>query len=291
MAYRIDTNLTTEVTSMLINVNLHESNRVNIVIPETQMAQMTEGERELMLRLYDKIEKKTCVIDIDRISLHEKLQIEWVSDTFLQLFFYTVISSLNDMVQKITLKEVDFSGNCFYIFFTLLSRYVRYGRCNHLMSMTITRIFKVWLWSVGCRLCDAQIPTLCDMLHLFSEKNLKEFSFLNLDGKNEVDIWIEDNALSATGLKTLICTIMECRRNNMSIDFSIIHNPLGNSGIEELLTNYYLHNSESLDTLNLNGCSMTDLGVEKLLQVFQSLDGKNTIYALNLSGIIIDLSP
>lgn len=159
------------------------------------------------------------------------------------------------------------------------------------MSMTITRIFKVWLWSVGCRLCDAQIPTLCDMLHLFSEKNLKEFSFLNLDGKNEVDIWIEDNALSATGLKTLICTIMECRRNNMSIDFSIIHNPLGNSGIEELLTNYYLHNSESLDTLNLNGCSMTDLGVEKLLQVFQSLDGKNTIYALNLSGIIIDLSP
>ena len=136
MAYRIDTNLTTEVTSMLINVNLHESNRVNIVIPETQMAQMTEGERELMLRLYDKIEKKTCVIDIDRISLHEKLQIERVSDTFL-------ISSLNDMVQKITLKEVDFSGNCFYIFFTLLSRYVRYGRCNHLMSMTITRIFKV----------------------------------------------------------------------------------------------------------------------------------------------------
>ena len=111
MAYRIDTNLTTEVTSMLINVNLHESNRVNIVIPETQMAQMTEGERELMLRLYDKIEKKTCVIDIDRISLHEKLQIERVSDTFLQLFFYTVISSLNDMVQKITLKEVDFSGN------------------------------------------------------------------------------------------------------------------------------------------------------------------------------------
>ena len=84
---------------------------------------------------------------------------------------------------------------------------------------------------------------------------------------------------------------MECRRNNMSIDFSIIHNPLGNSGIEELLTNYYLHNSESLDTLNLNGCSMTGLGVEKLLQVFQSLDGKNTIYALNLSGIIIDLSP
>ena len=76
----------------------------------------------------------------------------------------------------------------------------------------------------------------------------------------------------------------------MSIDFSIIHNPLGNSGIEELLTNYYLHNSESLDTLNLNGCSMTDLGVEKLLQVFQSLDGKNTIYALNLSGIIIALS-
>ena len=143
MAYRIDTNLTTEVTSMLINVNLHESNRVTLVIPETQMAQMTEGERELMLRLYDKIEKKTCVIDIDRISLHEKLQIERVSDTFLQLFFYTVISSLNDMVQKITLKEVDFSGNCFYIFFTLLSRYVRYGRCNHLMSMTITRIFKV----------------------------------------------------------------------------------------------------------------------------------------------------
>ena len=64
----IDTNLTTEVTSMLINVNLHENNRVNIVIPETQMAQMTEVERELMLRLYDRIEKKSTVIDIDRTS-------------------------------------------------------------------------------------------------------------------------------------------------------------------------------------------------------------------------------
>lgn len=68
----IDTNLTTEVTSMLINVNLHESNRVNIVIPETQMAQMTEVERELMLRLYDRIEKKSTVIDIDRTSCSMK---------------------------------------------------------------------------------------------------------------------------------------------------------------------------------------------------------------------------
>ena len=77
---------------------------------------------------------------------------------------------------------------------------------------------------------------------------------------------------------------MECRQNGMSIDFSIIRNPVGNSGVDELLTNYYLPNYESLDTLNQNGCSMTDLGVEKLLQVFQSLEGKNSVYALNLSG-------
>ena len=66
MIDRIDTNLTTEVTSMLINVNLHEKNRVNIVIPETQMAQMTEGERELMLHLYDKIDKKTGIVSVER---------------------------------------------------------------------------------------------------------------------------------------------------------------------------------------------------------------------------------
>lgn len=63
----VDTCLTTEVTSMLINVNLHENNLIDIVIPETQMAQMTESERDIMLRLYDRIEKR-CVssLDIDR---------------------------------------------------------------------------------------------------------------------------------------------------------------------------------------------------------------------------------
>lgn len=71
MIDRIDTNLTTEVTSMLINVNLHEKNHVNIVIPETQMAQMTEGERELMLHLYDKIDKKTSIVSVERSVMCE----------------------------------------------------------------------------------------------------------------------------------------------------------------------------------------------------------------------------
>ena len=71
MIDRIDTNLTTEVTSMLINVNLHEKNRVNIVIPETQMAQMTEGERELMLHLYDKIDKKASIVSVERSVMCE----------------------------------------------------------------------------------------------------------------------------------------------------------------------------------------------------------------------------
>lgn len=54
-----------------------------------------------------------------------------------------MISSLSDVVQKITIREVDFTGNCFYVFFTLLTRYVRYGRCSNLGSMTITRTCQI----------------------------------------------------------------------------------------------------------------------------------------------------
>lgn len=54
---------------MLINVNLHETNSINIVIPETQMTQLTETERDLMLHLYERMEKYSALtIEIDRAA-------------------------------------------------------------------------------------------------------------------------------------------------------------------------------------------------------------------------------
>lgn len=65
--FTLDNGLTTEVTSSLINVTLHEKNAVNVVIPETQLALLLEEDRAALLKLYHRIDKNSAVfVDLDR---------------------------------------------------------------------------------------------------------------------------------------------------------------------------------------------------------------------------------
>ncbi|KAK8821951.1 hypothetical protein WA538_000048 [Blastocystis sp. DL] len=250
----INTCLTTEVTSMLINVNLHENNLIDIVIPETQMAQMTESERDIMLRLYDRIEKR-CVssLDID----------QRISDTCMQLYFYTVIESIDDGLQRLSIRDVDFSGNCGTVFMSLFAQYVRYGRCRKLSSLTLSH----------CSIGDRQVLSLCDLVSLFASQGLKEFHYLGLD----------NNMVTSVGLMSFLKTILACREKKVVIDFSIIGNPIGDAGLAAYLNQYYSPFHASIDTLNLNGCAITDIGLSLLSDALGKLTGGNSIRAINLS--------
>ena len=48
----------------------------------------------------------------------------------MQLYFYTVIESIDDGLQRLSIRDVDFSGNCGTVFMSLFAQYVRYGRCR-----------------------------------------------------------------------------------------------------------------------------------------------------------------
>lgn len=67
------------------------------------------------------------------------MSVERVSAMFLQLLLQTVVSSLPNSVQKIALKEVDFTGNCFDVVSSYLRRYVSYDRAGALTCLSITR--------------------------------------------------------------------------------------------------------------------------------------------------------
>ena len=57
----------------------------------------------------------------------------------MQLYVYTVIESIDDGLQRLSIRDVDFSGNCGTVFMSLFAQYVRYGRCRKLSSLTLSR--------------------------------------------------------------------------------------------------------------------------------------------------------
>ena len=54
--YVLDNHLSTDVIHTLVSINSMESNVINIVIPETQLAQCTQRERQIVQTLYTKID-------------------------------------------------------------------------------------------------------------------------------------------------------------------------------------------------------------------------------------------
>ena len=93
-----------------------------------------------------------------------------------------------------------------------------------------------------------------------------------------------DNLMTSAGLKSFLKTILLCREKKVVIDFSIIGNPIGDAGLAAYLNQYYSPFHASIDTLNLNGCSITDIGLSLLSDALGKLSGGNSIRALNLSG-------
>ena len=57
----------------------------------------------------------------------------------MQLYLYTVTESIDDGLQRLSIRDVDFSGNCGAVFMSLFAQYVRYGRCQKLNSLTLSR--------------------------------------------------------------------------------------------------------------------------------------------------------
>ena len=54
--FLLNNHLSTDVVHTLVSINNMESNVINIVIPETQLAQCTQRERQIIQTLYTKIE-------------------------------------------------------------------------------------------------------------------------------------------------------------------------------------------------------------------------------------------
>ena len=52
----LNNHLSTDVIHTLVSINSMESNVINIVIPETQLAQCTQRERQIVQTLYTKID-------------------------------------------------------------------------------------------------------------------------------------------------------------------------------------------------------------------------------------------
>ena len=54
--FLLNNHLSTDVIHTLVSINSMESNVINIVIPETQLAQCTQRERQIVQTLYTKID-------------------------------------------------------------------------------------------------------------------------------------------------------------------------------------------------------------------------------------------
>jgi hypothetical protein len=90
--------------------------------------------------------------------------------------------------------------------------------------------------------------------------------------------------VTSVGLMSFLKTILACREKKVVIDFSIIGNPIGDAGLAAYLNQYYSPFHASIDTLNLNGCAITDIGLSLLSDALGKLTGGNSIRAINLSG-------
>lgn len=137
----IDNNITTEITSRLIDITLNEKNQINFVIPETQMPFYSSEEKKRILKLYSGIEKKvTPVIEIESFRVFVLWWLDKVSSSFLQLYLNTMVSSLRD-VEKISFKNVPLSRNQFLMVISYIRRFIEYGRCEKLTCLNFRGIW------------------------------------------------------------------------------------------------------------------------------------------------------
>ena len=90
------------MSSSLINVMLHEKNKVNLVIPETQVIMMSEEERNALLKLYNRIDNEYAVsIDIESACRGRRSRVDSSSTLFIQLYLLSACALLNNCVEKI----------------------------------------------------------------------------------------------------------------------------------------------------------------------------------------------
>ena len=68
----IDTSLTTDMLANLIKVNLHDANTIHFNTRDTQMAQISNEEKEIIHELDKRTEKRsTCSLEINSKYSHE----------------------------------------------------------------------------------------------------------------------------------------------------------------------------------------------------------------------------
>ncbi|CBK22685.2 uncharacterized protein [Blastocystis hominis] len=158
----------TDIASTLLSIHLHENNLINFVTGATQASLMPRGEQSIIERLEERIEAGSL----------RNLEIrETVSDACLQLYFSLAVANCVNTVEKIVLKNVDLSGGAFHLVSAILRRYVAYGRCGRLASLSL----------IECNLDDSHVPSLLRLLrtlaaHRSDFPGFPGFSFLNLEG-------------------------------------------------------------------------------------------------------------
>ena len=101
----------------------------------------------------------------------------------MQLYLYTVTESIDDGLQRLSIRDVDFSGNCGAVFMSLFTQYVRYGRCQKLSSLTLSRTRRVFRSLEDCNIGDREVASLCELVNLFASHGLTEFHYLGLDSR------------------------------------------------------------------------------------------------------------
>lgn len=129
--------MTTEVSSSLINVMLHEKNKVNLVIPETQVIMMSEEERNALLKLYNRIDNESAVsIDIESACCGRRSRVDSSSTLFIQLYLLSACALLNNCVEKIFFRNVAMTEEVLAIVLAILRRYVVCNRCQKVKSVS-----------------------------------------------------------------------------------------------------------------------------------------------------------
>ena len=67
LPFHVDTNLSEEIIQMLIKIHFHANNRINFVLPETQLPLISQNEQESGAKLMTGIQNNTiAVLDFNR---------------------------------------------------------------------------------------------------------------------------------------------------------------------------------------------------------------------------------
>ena len=133
VSQRVDNRISEGVAQSLIQINCHESNPTNIVIPETQLVQLSHRVNSL----YDQIDQGTV----------KTLEIGFeLSDICLQLYFAIVTTTLVNRVEKIVIKNTPMNNYRLHLFLAYMRQYACYDRCNVLKCIALNGGW--WAWRV-----------------------------------------------------------------------------------------------------------------------------------------------